>query len=366
MLLGLLTGSVAAILAALLSLPLRSPDDAFFNTASVTIGALLVGLVAGILRARLRARLPARTFALIWGAAFVAVLAGLVAGETFLQRMIEFGVPLALVIFAVTGGLTSYLTDHPLGLPTVAPFGAAAVAIALGLGLAGQGDAASGRLELPSAPTAQAARPTVAAPAGSTAVGSAAAGTATPAASPAAPAARFTKQADLKGVTFVVGQGSQATFTVNEKIAQFPAPNDAVMRTTALSGEVNLDGRPSTARLDLAKLSSDQSRRDDFIQQALFRTGTTATLTIASLPDLPATYTPGQVVKSTVKCTLNINGGDRPISFDVEARIDGATLNVVGRTSFVWSDFGYRAPNTPTVSVQDKVAVEVLIVATAP
>ena len=46
MFIGLLSGAIAAIVASLLSLPLHSPDDAFFNTASVTIGALLVGVSA--------------------------------------------------------------------------------------------------------------------------------------------------------------------------------------------------------------------------------------------------------------------------------------------------------------------------------
>ena len=47
---------------------------------------------------------------------------------------------------------------------------------------------------------------------------------------------------DYQGFTFNVTAGSQATFTVGEKLVRLPLPNDAVMRTMDLSGEVHLDG----------------------------------------------------------------------------------------------------------------------------
>ena len=75
------------------------------------------------------------------------------------------------------------------------------------------------------------------------------------------------------------GEGSRATFTVTEKLAQLSLPNDAVMRSTALTGEVRLDGRPSRVALDLMKLSSDQDRRDQFVRRLLFQQHPTAVLT---------------------------------------------------------------------------------------
>ena len=364
MLTGLLAGAIAALIAAALSLPLHSPDDAFFNTATVALAGLIVGVAAGLLRGALHGPLASRTFAIAWSGLFVASLAAVAAGETLFERMLAFGAPLAAVVFGVSGAVVCVLAGRPLRLPAVVPASAAAAALAVGVALAGEGDAASGRLELPPAPSV--AVPAPASTAAPTASATASAATNAPAAATPAPSggvAGFTKPADLRGVTFVVGEGSEATFTVNEKVAQFPAPNDAVMRTSALSGSVLLDGRPSTVTLDLSRLSSDQRRRDDFIQQSLFRTGKTATFTVSALPPLPATYTPGQALKMTVPGSLNINGGDRPLAFEVEARIDGTTLNLVGRTSFVWADLGYRAPNTPTITVQDRVVVEVLLVA---
>ena len=45
---GITAGSISAVVAAIVSLPLRSPDDILMNSATVVIGALLAGLSAGI------------------------------------------------------------------------------------------------------------------------------------------------------------------------------------------------------------------------------------------------------------------------------------------------------------------------------
>ena len=87
-----------------------------------------------------------------------------------------------------------------------------------------------------------------------------------------------------EGVTYVVGDGSEATFTVEEKLSSLPLPNDAVVRTTALSGEVHFDGRPSVIEIQLHELESDQSRRDRYIRERMFPNDPVATFT---LPDAP-------------------------------------------------------------------------------
>ena len=46
---GIMAGSIAATVAALVSLPLRSPVDNVFNTATVALASLLVGVAAGLL-----------------------------------------------------------------------------------------------------------------------------------------------------------------------------------------------------------------------------------------------------------------------------------------------------------------------------
>ncbi len=168
----------------------------------------------------------------------------------------------------------------------------------------------------------------------------------------------------VEGVTFVVGEGSEATFTVEEKLARLPLPNDAVVRTQALTGEIHLDGRPSVIHIDLHQLESDQARRDQYIRQRMFPSHPVATLTVDNLLPLPPGFTEGEVVNTQVTGILDIRGIQAPVTFRVEARDDGDMVFVLGRTSFVWADFQMTAPNIGSfVQVTEEVSVEVLLAA---
>lgn len=175
MLIGLLSGAAAAIVASLISLPLRSPDDAFFNTASVAIGALIAGVAGGALRSPL----PPRSFATAWAGAFIATSVVMLLGP--FDGMLAFGVPLAAVVFAITGLGVTVLAPRMPASPVVVG-GAAVVALGLGLGLAGQGDAESGSLSLPASPAVGTTAAQAAATAASTSTAAAATASATPAA----------------------------------------------------------------------------------------------------------------------------------------------------------------------------------------
>ena len=169
----------------------------------------------------------------------------------------------------------------------------------------------------------------------------------------------------VQGVTFEIGEGSVVTFTVNEKLAQLPLPGDAVVRTTALSGEVNLDGRASIIEIDLHQLRSDQSKRDGYIRQRMFPRDPIAVITIEDIGQLPSGFADGETVMAQVAANLNIQGADVPLTFDVEARDDGDVVFILGRTTFTWDQIKVRAPNIRgIVQVQDEVRVEVLLVAT--
>jgi polyisoprenoid-binding protein YceI len=166
----------------------------------------------------------------------------------------------------------------------------------------------------------------------------------------------------VEGVTFVVGEGSEATFTVEEKLARLPLPNDAVVRTTALSGEVHLDGRPSVIEIDLHQLASDQSRRDNYIRTRMFPGHPTATFTLDDALPLPAGFSDGEEATTQITGQLEIRGIQAPVTFTVEARDDGDVIFILGRTSFVWGDFQMTAPNiSGFVQVTEEVSVEILL-----
>ena len=169
---------------------------------------------------------------------------------------------------------------------------------------------------------------------------------------------------EVEGVTFLVGMGSEATFTVNGRNWQIlPLPNDAVMRTTALSGEVHFDGRPSVITIDLHKLGSDQERRDRYVRERMFPNDPVATFTLPDAGSLPKEFTDGETAIGQVTGQLDIRGFQAPVAFEIEARDDGDVVYILGRTTFTWEDLGLAAPNLSFVQVEDEVHVEILIAA---
>lgn len=174
-------------------------------------------------------------------------------------------------------------------------------------------------------------------------------------------------EADEKyeGVTYVVSEGTEATFTVEEQLVRLPLPNDAVMRTTELSGEVHLDGKPSVVSIDLQSLESDQAFRDRYVRTRMFGEHPTGTFTVPDIGPLPEGLAAGEEVMTEVSGSLEIRGETFPIEFEIEARDDGEVLYVLGRTTFTWDQLNIPRPTAPTVaSVEDDVRVEILLALT--
>ena len=151
MLSGLTAGSVAAIIAVLVSLPLRSPSDTLLNSASVALAAVLAGLAAGLLWLAV-GRTQRRTayFLVAWSALFLpAAIAVALFGRSQLDNFTAFAVPLAAIVYVVTGALTVAIDRYLPRLRWWQAGIAVVAALAIGIGLVTQTDQESGRLELP-------------------------------------------------------------------------------------------------------------------------------------------------------------------------------------------------------------------------
>ena len=414
---GLTAGAIAAIIASLVSLPLNSPLDSVFNSATVAAAAIGVGLLAGVLWLWLSTRIL--WYGTILAALFLAVLVATLAGDTALERLSSFSIPLAAIIIGVSAILTpmlaSMLLKPAFTLLKWAPAIALVAALAVGFGLITQGDTESIELTLPpplatiTADLAPAATPapttpptdplpttppaapspapaTTAPPATPPATAAASAPTAAPPAeTPSAPATTATSPtpppatptpepspantaAPANGSqTFIIGEGSTVTFTVEEELNPSPIRFDAVISGSELSGEAHLDGQPSIVNLNLHSLTSDQTYRDRYIRDRMFRNTPEAIFTVDRLPDLPQTFFNGEETNGELTGSLQIGEAITPMIFQITARHDGDAINILGRAEFTWQQLGLEKPTARSVVyLADKVEVQVLLIARAP
>ncbi len=351
MLAGLTAGAIAAIIAALVSLPLHAPVDSAFNTATVAIAALVVGGIAGLLWSKLTGRLL--WFLVALAGLFVIALVIAFAGNTQLDRMVSFMVPLAAIVVVICAVLTpllaSFFLKPTIGLLKWSPLVAVIVALVVGFALVTQGDAESGELALPPPPTtAETSAPTE-----------------SPTSTPAPAAA--TEEQPAESAQFVISEGSEITFTVEEELGRAPVRFDAVVTSTGLSGTANLDGRPSVITLDLHSLQSDQQYRDRYIRGTLFPNTPEAVVTVDQLPELPQSFLDGEETTGQLGGSLQIGEAVTPLVFDVTARNDGNAINILGKTTFTWEQLGLSKPTARTVVyLAEEVSVQVLLVAKAP
>ncbi len=345
---GIIPGAIAAIVAAIISLPLESPDDAVLNSGTVTIGALIAGLAIGAAWTAFSSKPLLYAGAVI--AAFVAVFVVAVLFASQLDGVYGYVIPLGIIVVAICGLLTPFV-GQLLAEPRLEIGGSLVglvAALGLGMALSGQGDNEAKRLSFPEARN--------------TPVATSAATTA-PGETPSSGDGVVTAD-DVAGVTYVVVPGdSTVQYTVTEKLASLPAESEAQGTTSTVSGEVHLDGQQSTFTFDASTFTSDQDRRDNYIRDTIFTPDPMVTFVVDDLTGLPESYTTGETVPVTVTGTATIRGVSQPLTFEVQGKFDGDELQLLGNTSFTWADFNIEPPNTPLVTVTDEVRIEVLIIA---
>jgi polyisoprenoid-binding protein YceI len=168
--------------------------------------------------------------------------------------------------------------------------------------------------------------------------------------------------------TWTVASGSIAGYRVREQLASLAAPSDAVGRTTAITGTFTLtqsaSGYSVTAAdftVDVTKLTSDQSRRDQRIHSQGLESDRypTATFHLTTPIVLPSSAAAGQAIKVSATGALTIHGVTKTVTIPIDARLSGSQIELVGSITFPFSDFGMTPPSIGGfVSVQPNATME--------
>lgn len=156
------------------------------------------------------------------------------------------------------------------------------------------------------------------------------------------------------------GAGTFVGYRIDEELASLGATT-AVGRTPVVDGEVELDGTTVVrARLeaDLTALESDDGRRDDRVRRVFAGDGT-AVFELDEPLDVGAIPQAGEIVETTGRGTLTIDGVARPVEVALQATVRGERLVVAGASVIRLADFDVAVPTAPIVlGVADDATIE--------
>jgi polyisoprenoid-binding protein YceI len=161
---------------------------------------------------------------------------------------------------------------------------------------------------------------------------------------------------------------SYVGYRVKEQLAFLDSPNEAVGRSTGVTGTMEVAGDTvESVRIeaDLTRLTSDESRRDNAIRERGLESERypTATLELAEPIKLAEAPAEGQEVRGQGKGRLTVHGVTRDVDLDLRGRWSGSTIQVVGQLPVKMSDYQIQAPRFgPVVSIEDSAAVDFRLV----
>lgn len=173
----------------------------------------------------------------------------------------------------------------------------------------------------------------------------------------------------------VVSSESEAAYFADEELATLSAPSTAKGATNDITGTFYLtaDGwaldetQTSSFIVGLTSLTSDESRRDGRVQDAL-ETGTypTATFIVTRISGADTSIAAGETATFQMTGILDLHGVQKEITWDVEGRREGNVITALATTNFLYEDFGIPVLNVGgLVSVEDDVTLQVQIIAQA-
>ncbi len=162
--------------------------------------------------------------------------------------------------------------------------------------------------------------------------------------------------------------GTFAGFRVKEVLAAIGSAT-AVGRTGDVTGTMTIAGSSvtdATITVDLTTITTNESRRDGRVQDALETDQfPDATFTITAPIELGQDAVSGSDISVTAPGDLTIHGVTKSVQFPLQAKLVGSTIVVVGSLPIVFSDYGVEAPTSQAVlSVEDHGTLELQLLFT--
>jgi polyisoprenoid-binding protein YceI len=198
------------------------------------------------------------------------------------------------------------------------------------------------------------------------------AGQAKPVAGPPSSSARSPREANASSepvaVRLTVGPaGNEVRYRIREQLVGFDLPNDAIGKTGAVTGEIALSAAglvvapTSRFTVDVTGLTSDQSRRDNYVRRNIL--GTTEHPTVVfeatSIRGVSGALPRSGSKPLEILGNLTVRGTTKPATWIGTAQFAGDTVSGTAHTAFTFADFGLTRPRVQMVlSVADTIKLE--------
>jgi polyisoprenoid-binding protein YceI len=162
--------------------------------------------------------------------------------------------------------------------------------------------------------------------------------------------------------------GTFAGFRIEEELAAIGSTT-AVGRTGDVTGAITIEGTTLTAasfEVDMATITTNESRRDDRVQEALETSDNpTGRFTLTEPVELGDGAASGEPVAVTAVGDLTIHGVTRQVEIPLEAQLVDTTVVVTGSLDITFSDFDVDVPDSQVVvSVEDHGVMEMQLLLT--
>jgi polyisoprenoid-binding protein YceI len=169
----------------------------------------------------------------------------------------------------------------------------------------------------------------------------------------------------------ILADRSEAAYFADEKLASLPIPSTAKGATNQITGQFHLQeagldpSKESKFVVDLRRLTSNESRRDQRVQEALQTSRfPNATFVAKSLSGPVASLNPSTDTELKLTGMLEIRGVQKEVTWDVKAKRDGNVVTALATVNFKFAEFGVPVPNIAGfVSVEDDVTLQIQITA---
>ncbi|HEX5435910.1 MAG TPA: YceI family protein [Gemmatimonadaceae bacterium] len=147
--------------------------------------------------------------------------------------------------------------------------------------------------------------------------------------------------------------GNEVNYRVREQLAHHDLPNDAIGRTSAVTGAlvIGSDGQviPGESRFvaNVSGLKSDHDRRDRYVRERILQTDSfpNVTLVPTAIHGLRTPLPTSGARNFTLDGKLTVHGVTRPTTWQVKANFDGQSITGAASTGFTFDDFGLHQPH---------------------